>query len=137
MPLKVPSGLFYYTGHKKNLSRLTFPSRAFVKAASPDDGTAMENMKRELQTYNLPGVASTECFRKMYDVIDNRTIALEWLDITLAGMEYKPDKYTYSLIASVLRATLTSCVVLGGHGYVNTGRSPVVQELAVADNPRL
>jgi hypothetical protein len=48
--------------------------------------------------YRLAGVASTECFREMYDVVDNNTIALEWLDTTLANVAYQPDKCTYSLI---------------------------------------
>lgn len=34
-------------------------------------------MNRELQTYRLPEVAMAECFWKMYDVIDDNTIALE------------------------------------------------------------
>lgn len=84
----------------------------------------MKNMERERQAYRLPGVVSAECFRKMYDVIDNSTIALEYLDTTLAEVKYQPDMRTYSLIMTLLRAALTSCVVLEDHQYVNTGTAP-------------
>lgn len=94
-------------------------------------------MNRELQTYRLPGVASAECFRKMYDVIDNSTIALEWLDTSLAEVECQPDMRTYSLIMTFLRATLTSCVVLENHKCVNTGGVLGLEELARANYPRL
>lgn len=94
-------------------------------------------MNRELRTYRLPGVTSTECFRKLHDVIDNSTIALEWLDTTLAEVKYEPDMCTYSLIRSVLRAVLNSCVTLQGHKYVNTGRATALEELVFADYPRL
>lgn len=101
--------------------RLNMLSRALIKVASPSDAASTENMNRETRTYHLPGVASTHCFRKMYDVIDNSTVALEWLDTTLAEVEYQPTMHTYFLLMSVLRAALTSCVVLESHGYVNTG----------------
>lgn len=97
----------------------------------------MENMVRERQTYLLPGVASAECFRKMYDVIDNNTIALEWLDTTLAEVKFHPDMRTYSLIIALLRPVLTSCVILEGHKRVNTGGVLGLGELASADYPRL
>lgn len=79
-------------------------------------------MDRGHDTYRLPGVASAECFRKMYDVIDDNTIALEWLDTTLAEVKYQPDMCTYSLIMKCLRASLTSCVILESYSCVNTGR---------------
>jgi hypothetical protein len=63
---------------------LTHPPRAIIKKALPDDEIATENLDRERHSYRLPGVASASCFRQMYDVIDNRTIALEWLDTSLA-----------------------------------------------------
>ncbi|CAP97567.1 hypothetical protein PCH_Pc22g02790 [Penicillium rubens Wisconsin 54-1255] len=40
-----------------------------------------------------PLVASAQCFRKMYDMIDESTIALEWLDTTLAELKYCPDMH--------------------------------------------
>ncbi|KAL7626845.1 hypothetical protein AAE478_003619 [Parahypoxylon ruwenzoriense] len=55
-----------------------------------------------------------------YDVIDNSTVVLEWLDTTLAEVKYQPDMRTYALIKTVLRAALTSRVVLDGQKYVNT-----------------
>ncbi|KAJ5493845.1 hypothetical protein N7463_009932 [Penicillium fimorum] len=82
----------------------------------------MENIDRKIRVYSLPGVTSTRCFRKLYGVIDNSTIVLEWLDTTLAELRYKPnDIGTHSLIASVIRAAITSCVVLVGSKYLNIG----------------
>lgn len=50
----------------------------------------MENLNRECQSYLLPGVASSTCFRKLY-VVDtgeaaasDKFVALEWLETTLA-----------------------------------------------------
>ena len=97
--------------------------RAFIKEALPEK----VNLEGELHAYHLPGVASSQYFRKMYDVIDDNTIALEWLDTTLAELKYQPnDTWTNSLIISVLRAALTSCVVLEDSKYVNTGKVPVL-----------
>ncbi|KAJ5868717.1 hypothetical protein N7534_003270 [Penicillium rubens] len=72
-----------------------------------------------------PLVASAQCFRKMYDMIDESTIALEWLDTTLAELKYCPDMRIGSLIRSFLRAALTSCVVLENYEYMNTDYKPV------------
>jgi hypothetical protein len=133
--LKPPNGSFALTVSR--LLTLTLPTRAFIKVASSHDATAMENMNRELRTYRLPGVASAECFRKMYDMIDDSTIALEWLDTSLAEVKYQPDMRTYSLIMTFLRAALTSCVVLENHKFVNTGEVLGLEELARANYPRL
>ncbi|KAK4861534.1 hypothetical protein LT330_003569 [Penicillium expansum] len=101
------------------------PRWAFMKGVLPEDPTAMLNLERELHAYRLPGVASTQCFRKMYDVIDNNAIALEWLDTTLAELKYHPnDIGTHPLIVSVLRAALSSCAVLEDSKYVNTDYKP-------------
>lgn len=54
-------------------------------------------------------------------MINNNTIALEWLDTSLAEVEFLPDTRTYALIKEVLNTALVSCVVLDGQGYVNTG----------------
>lgn len=89
----------------------------------------MKNIDRERRTHRLPSVASAKCFRKMYDVIDNSTIALEWLDTTLAEVKYQPDMRTYSLIKIFIRAAFTSCVILEGYNCVNTGREPDLGEL--------
>lgn len=97
----------------------------------------MKAVDRECQTYRLPGVASAECFRRMYDGVDNSTIALEWLDTTLAEMRYQPGIRSHSLIATILREVLTSCVILEGHKYVNTGRVPDRGDLAPVNYPRL
>ncbi|KAJ9217141.1 hypothetical protein DTO166G4_1196 [Paecilomyces variotii] len=107
------------------------PLWAIIKAAPPGNATARENLDRERSTYHLPGVASAVCFRKMYDaMIDDGTdgsvtyIALEWLDTTLAEVKYQPDSLTYALIKTVLKATLTSCVVLEDQKRVNTDYKP-------------
>ncbi|CAG7942042.1 unnamed protein product, partial [Penicillium nalgiovense] len=72
-------------------------------------------MQREVLTYRLPDVASAECFRKMYDIID---------DSTLAEVKYCPNMHIYSLAKSFLRAAFTSCVVLENYEYVNTDYKP-------------
>ncbi|OQE66662.1 hypothetical protein PENNAL_c0182G01546 [Penicillium nalgiovense] len=100
------------------------PEWALIKVASPSDQNATKNLQREVLTYRLPDVATAKCFRKMYDVIDDSTIALEWLDTTLAEVEYHPDIRTYSLIGTFLRAAFTSCVVLENHRHVNTDYKP-------------
>ncbi|KAE8338357.1 hypothetical protein BDV24DRAFT_176801 [Aspergillus arachidicola] len=100
------------------------PQWAVIKVASPGDAIAKENMDRECQTYHLPDINSAACFREMYDVIESSTIALEWRDTTLAEVKYQSHMHIYSLIAAVLRAALTSCVLLEGHQHVNTDLKP-------------
>lgn len=97
------------------------PTRAIIKKALPGDKIASENLERECRNYRLPGVASATCFRQLYDVIDDHTIALEWLDSTLADVKYQPNTRTYAIIKSIVKETLTSCVVLDRQQYVNTG----------------
>ena len=111
------------------ITRLILLLRAFIKAASPSDATAMENLERERRSYLLPRVASAACFRKLYDVFDNSMggtgmcIALEWLDTTLAEVKYLPGALNYAIIQSFLRAALSSCIVLENQKFVNTGIS--------------
>lgn len=89
----------------------------------------MENLNRECQSYLWPGVASSTCFRKLYEVVDtsseaaagDKYVALEWLDTTLAQMKYQPGKDTYVLIEKVLSAALHSCLVLESYDCVDTG----------------
>lgn len=73
----------------------------------------------------------------MYDVIDESTVVLEWLDTTLAELDYKPDMHTYRLIKTVLKAALNSCAVLKDLKKVNTGAVPSLEGLTPADQPRL
>jgi hypothetical protein len=73
----------------------------------------------------------------MYDIIDDSTIALEWLDTTLAEVEYHPSIRTYSLIGTFLRAAFASCVVLEEHRHINTGRISYLKDLAFANYSRL
>lgn len=84
--------------------RLILYPRVIIKAASPDDTNAMENLNREIQSYLLPGVASAIYFRQLYDVMDNNTLALEWLDTTLAEVRYQPSMHAYTLTKTVLDA---------------------------------
>ncbi|PYH46601.1 uncharacterized protein BP01DRAFT_338092 [Aspergillus saccharolyticus JOP 1030-1] len=102
----------------------TTPRWASIKVASPSDPISVQNLAREYQVYCLPAIASAKCFRTFYDLIDNKTIALEWLDTTLAEVEYQPTTYIYSLISEVLRALLQSCVILEALGFVNTDYKP-------------
>lgn len=107
--------------------RLTLPSlRALIKVASPNDAIAQENLQRESQIYRLPGVASAACFRRLYDVIDGNALALEWLDTTLAEVNYRPDLDSYVLVSEFLKAALTSCAIPDSQGFVNTGTAVIV-----------
>lgn len=98
-----------------------------IKTAPAEDAVAKENLRRELASYHLPEVSSAPCFRRLYDEIDNCTLAGEWLETTLAEMEYRPDACTYALIQLSLDAALTSCVVLDNQNYVNTGITPTFE----------
>lgn len=119
------------------LLRLTLPPRAMIKTASLEDTIATENLCREHASYRLPSVSSAVCFRQMYDKIDDCTVAVEWLDTTLAEVKYRPDMRTYALIKSFLDADLASCVVLDGQRHVNTGTVPILREPASAYQSRL
>jgi hypothetical protein len=119
------------------LSRLTLPLRAMIKTASPQDTIATENLRREYTSYRLPGVCSAACFRKMYDKIDDCTLAVECLDTTLAEVEYRPDMRTYALIKSCLGAALASSDILNCQGHVNTGAVYNLRESAFAYRSRL
>jgi hypothetical protein len=125
------------------MARLTLLPSAIIKTAAADNVTAMENLDRECRSYLLPGVASAACFRKMYDVIGYSTdgnakhIALEWLDTTLAEVEYLPSIRTYALIETCLRVALNSCVVLASQKHVNTGIVSGLEDFTSVDQSRL
>ncbi|KAK4920478.1 hypothetical protein LTR66_016728 [Elasticomyces elasticus] len=102
-----------------NLLMLTLSPRAVIKKVSNYEHAARD-LQREVKTYGLPGVASAECFRKMYEKIDDSTIALEWLDTTLAEVEYRPEMRIYSVITAVLKAAFTSYIILEDQQHVNT-----------------
>lgn len=131
---KLPTGSLYCTSHIQTL-RLTLPPRALIKNASNFEHATV-NLQREVNIYGLPDVASAKCFRKMYEKIYDSTIALEWLDTTLAEVTYR-DMRTYSIIKAVLKTAFTSCVILEDYKYVNTGRIPGLNELAFANYSRL
>ncbi|KAF2870953.1 hypothetical protein BDV95DRAFT_628872 [Massariosphaeria phaeospora] len=113
------------------------PQWAIIKAASPENTIATENLARERATYRFSGVSSAACFRQMYDVIDNNTIAVEWLDTTLAEVEYQPNMRMYALITKFLNAALASCIVLDGHRHVNTDYKPANILLSGIDTERV
>ncbi|KAK1913717.1 hypothetical protein P3342_006960 [Pyrenophora teres f. teres] len=108
------------------------PQWSFIKGASQDDAIAMENLNCECKSYLLPGVASSTCFRKLYDVVDatseaaasDKYVALEWLGITLAQVKYQSGKDNYVLVEKVLSASLHICVVLESQDHVNTDYNP-------------
>jgi hypothetical protein len=119
------------------LLRLTLPPRAMIKTASPEDTIATENLRREYTSYRIPGICSAACFRQMYDKIDDCTVAVEWLDTTLAEVQYQPDMRTYALIKSCLDAALASSDILDCQGHVNTGAVSILRESASAYQSRL
>jgi hypothetical protein len=110
-----------YSAKSEQSHRLILSRRAIVKAALPTEPTTIENIDRERTIYRLAGVSSAACFRQIYDVLHDNTIALEWLDTTLAEVTFQPNMRTYALIKALLKAALQSCIVLDNHGYVNTG----------------
>lgn len=114
-----------------SLKLIPFP-RAIIKTASPDDEMNVAALIREKNTYRLPGVSSALCYRKIYDEIDDNTVALEWLDLTLQNLKYQPHSLAYSLIMASMRASLASAAVLERQEYVNTGTVPA----RGASNPR-
>lgn len=110
--------------------RLTLLTRAFIKTAAPNDPHARENLKREHENYLLPSIASGACFRKMYDAIGDPSdgggisyAAFEWLDTTLAGVEYRPGKCKYAIAKAIIKTVLRSCIILANEELVNTGRN--------------
>lgn len=119
------------------LLRLTQSSRAMIKTVSPEDTSAKENLYRELASYLLPGVGSAACFRKIYDTFDHPTVAAEWLDTTLAKVDYQPDMHTYALIKSCLKAALASSDILDCQRHVNTGAVSSLRESSSAYQSRL
>ncbi|KAA8611687.1 Serine/threonine-protein kinase DCLK [Pyrenophora tritici-repentis] len=96
-----------------------------IKTASSKNESAMSALGRKCATYRLPGVSSAPCFRKLYDEIDDCTLACEWLETTLGDLRYRPEMRIYAIIKACLNAALASCVVLDDQGYVNTDFKPV------------
>ncbi|PYI01604.1 hypothetical protein BO78DRAFT_423414, partial [Aspergillus sclerotiicarbonarius CBS 121057] len=99
------------------------PKWAIIKIASPSNENSM-TLNRELKAYSFPTVATSQCFRKLYDILDFRTTAWECLDTTLAEVEYQLDPSTYSLILDFLKATLESCILLEDLSYANADIQP-------------
>ncbi|KAK2748459.1 hypothetical protein FQN55_004399 [Onygenales sp. PD_40] len=128
---------------------LDAPQWAFIKTAAPNDQHAKENLKRECESYLIPSIASGACFRKMYDVIgdpmnigngDGGSVpytAFEWLETTLADVQYRPSMSNYAIIRAVVKTVLRSCIILADRELVNTGRQPDLEGLASANQLRL
>lgn len=133
MFLMHPNGSFLSVPAKcaHSLKLIPFP-RAIIKAASPDDELNVEALGREKKTYRLPGVSSAPCYRKIYDEIDDNTVALEWLDGTLQDLKYQPQSLIYAIIKASMRASLASAAVIERQEYVNTGTVPALG----TSNPR-
>jgi hypothetical protein len=74
----------------------------------------------------------------MYDVIgdpmnigsSNPYIAFEWLETTLADVQYHPGMRNYAIIEAILKTVLRSCIILADRELVNTGRTPDLEGLA-------
>ncbi|RAK96467.1 kinase-like protein [Aspergillus ibericus CBS 121593] len=99
-------------------------SEAMIKIVSTSHPEDMESMRCEVGVYGYPNVATADCFRRLYEVLDNRTMVFEWLDTTLAEVPFQPTPDCYALILAVLRAALRSCVHLESHRRVNADIQP-------------
>lgn len=88
------------------------------------------------ETYSHPSIASSACFRKLYDLIgdpiafNNDTsatpcLALEWLDSTFADADVllEFDRRIYILVIAIVETIMTSCISFGEVGLVNIGNS--------------
>ncbi|RMD44479.1 hypothetical protein DV735_g752, partial [Chaetothyriales sp. CBS 134920] len=85
------------------------PKWALIKTADNERGFSKENLDRELQNYRSPNIATAACFRKLYDAIspdDTLVLALEWLDTTLAELQFQHDRDSYAVIEAFLDAAL-------------------------------
>ncbi|KAL1614354.1 hypothetical protein SLS56_012127 [Neofusicoccum ribis] len=109
--------------------------RAVIKYAPSGKEVARENLKREWETYSHPSIASSACFRKLYDLIGDPTafendtsaspcLALEWLDSTFADALPELNRRTYILITAIVETIMTSCISFGEVGLVNTDTKP-------------
>lgn len=114
--------------------------RAVIKMAQPDDKYARQDLKRERDVYHLPDVATSPYFRKMYDTVgdslyfDNNTseiipsLALEWMELTLANLPYANVERSYTIVKAVIDAVLSSSVVLASQNRVDTGEAAISQK---------
>ncbi|KAL8698241.1 MAG: hypothetical protein Q9201_006681 [Fulgogasparrea decipioides] len=113
-------------------SKANISIRAVIKTAQPDDKTARRNLQREYDTYCLPQVAKSLCFREMYDIIGDPQnfdddaaetvpcLALEWMDSTLAKLSYTDAMHSYTIMKAIIETVLSGSVVLDGQNLVNT-----------------
>lgn len=103
----------------------TAPQWAVIKEASSKHTSTMTDLAREKQTYRLPGIASAACVRKMYDAIDEKTVALEWLDSTLQDIKYQPTMHTYTLIKESMKSALSCAAILDSHKFQTRQHSAI------------
>lgn len=68
-------------------------------------------------------------------MIDNNTIAVEWLVTTLAEVKFRPNMRMYALVKTLLDACLAYCAVFDSQEYVNTGIEPDLDQLLLLINP--
>ncbi|OOF91832.1 hypothetical protein ASPCADRAFT_133908 [Aspergillus carbonarius ITEM 5010] len=104
----------------------TPPQWAVIKIPSPRQwhATGMTFMECERLAYSFADVNTSGYFRQLYQMIDHRTLALEWMDTTLDQIPYQPNMRTFSLILIVLKAVLESCVILDKSQHVNANIHP-------------
>ncbi|KAI1455392.1 kinase-like domain-containing protein [Annulohypoxylon moriforme] len=95
------------------------PQWAVIKAAT--DGRTEWEQDREYDTYQMLADACNPCFRQIYDVIGDDIIVLEWMDCTLADIAYQPHWRIYAIFKEIIKATLTSNIVLAEQGYAYSG----------------
>ncbi|CAD6457007.1 d901e2b7-67f1-46d5-91ea-b0fac1d47d0f [Sclerotinia trifoliorum] len=98
------------------------PRWAVIKLAASK--IAQKGLQREIVAYALPGVSSARCFRQHYPLESENTMALEWLDLTLANLLYKPSRPVYNIIKAVLHTCLLSYDILADQKHVNTDIKP-------------
>lgn len=67
----------------------------------------------------------------------HRPVAFEWLETTLAGVQYQPGIHNYAIVKTTVETVLTSYIILAISQLVNTGRTPDLERLAFTDQLRL
>jgi hypothetical protein len=114
-------------------------NQGFYQVSHAKHSTCQENLRHECESYLLHGVASSPCFRKMYDMIGDHMsidsnnggsipcVAFEWLETTLGEVEYRPSIRNYAIIKETIRTVLRCCIVLANQDLVNTGTTSDVK----------
>ena len=123
-------------------SEVNSPVRAVIKTASPNNKAARESLKREYNAYRISSIASNPYFRAIYDIISDPKnlnedagdsppcLVLEWMDRTLAQVLSKRHLQNCILIKAAMDAVLFGLVTLDKEKLINTGRRPILEDLA-------